>query len=172
MRLLTCSLKSDQSTTFACEFSKLFQVALSKLFPVNIYLFSVNNTNSRKMCEICSKLTIKTPERRQWHRCGVFIVNFEHATPFSSVSIVDFKQLHVSLTVFFALDRFLLLFLFPVFMNLFHATDLFLCPLKTAENQTFSDIFSGHIKIPVAWNWSYSGISKKRTPGLKKVAAL
>ena len=31
-----------------------------------------------KSCEICSKLTIKTPQRRQLHRFGVFIVNFEH----------------------------------------------------------------------------------------------
>ena len=30
------------------------------------------------MCEIRSKLTIKAPERRQWRRTGVFIVNFEH----------------------------------------------------------------------------------------------
>ena len=30
------------------------------------------------MCEICSKLTLKKPERRQWRRSGVFIVNFEH----------------------------------------------------------------------------------------------
>ena len=29
------------------------------------------------MFEICLKLTIKTPERRQWRRYGVFIVNFE-----------------------------------------------------------------------------------------------
>ena len=29
------------------------------------------------MCEICSKVTIKTPERLQWHRYGAFIVNFE-----------------------------------------------------------------------------------------------
>ena len=27
--------------------------------------------------KICSKLTIKTPERRQWRRSGVFTVNFE-----------------------------------------------------------------------------------------------
>ena len=27
---------------------------------------------------MCSKLTIKTPERRQWRLSGVFIVNFEH----------------------------------------------------------------------------------------------
>ena len=26
--------------------------------PVNIYLFKVNNTSTRKRCEICSKLTI------------------------------------------------------------------------------------------------------------------
>ena len=30
------------------------------------------------MCEICSKLTIQTPEQREWRRSGVFIVNFEH----------------------------------------------------------------------------------------------
>ena len=47
-------------------------------FPVGIYLFKVNNRNTRTRCEICSKLTINTPERRQWRRSGVFIVNFEH----------------------------------------------------------------------------------------------
>ena len=29
---------------------------------------------------MCSKLTIKTPEQRQWRRSGVFAVNFEHIT--------------------------------------------------------------------------------------------
>ena len=29
-----------------------------------IYLFKVTNRDTRKRCEICSKLTIKTPERR------------------------------------------------------------------------------------------------------------
>ena len=33
-------------------------------FPAGIYLFKVNNKNTRTRCEICSKLTIKTPERR------------------------------------------------------------------------------------------------------------
>ena len=33
-------------------------------YPANIHLFKVNNINTRKRCEICSKLTIKTPERR------------------------------------------------------------------------------------------------------------
>ena len=29
------------------------------------------------MCEICSKLTLETPEQRQWRCSGFFIVNFE-----------------------------------------------------------------------------------------------
>ena len=37
-----------------------------------------NNKITRTSCEIYSKLTIKTPERRQWCRFGVFIVIFEH----------------------------------------------------------------------------------------------
>ena len=35
------------------------------IFAANIYLFKVNSKNTRKKCEICSKLT-KTPERRHW----------------------------------------------------------------------------------------------------------
>ena len=47
-------------------------------FSPGIYLLKVNNRNSRTSCETCTKLTIKTPERRQWRRSGVFIANFEH----------------------------------------------------------------------------------------------
>ena len=38
-----------------------------RLYPVNIYLFKVSNRNTRKRSEICSKSTIKTPKRHQWH---------------------------------------------------------------------------------------------------------
>ena len=38
-------------------------------------MFKVNNRNTRTWCEICSKLTIKTPERR---RSSVSIANLEH----------------------------------------------------------------------------------------------
>ena len=34
------------------------------MFSDNTYFFKVNNRNTRKRCEICLKLTIKTPERR------------------------------------------------------------------------------------------------------------
>ena len=32
--------------------------------PAGNYMFKINNKNTRTRCEICSKLTIKTPERR------------------------------------------------------------------------------------------------------------
>ena len=48
------------------------------LFPVGIYLLNVNNRNTRTSCEVCSKLTIKTPERHHWRHSDVFIFNFEH----------------------------------------------------------------------------------------------
>lgn len=46
-------------------------------FRVGIYLFKVNFGNTRKMCEMRSKLTMTTPERRHWRRTDVFIVNLE-----------------------------------------------------------------------------------------------
>ena len=39
---------------------------------------------------------MKTPERRHWHRSGVFIVNFEYISHFfSKNSIVDVEQVNV-----------------------------------------------------------------------------
>ena len=46
--------------------------------PANIYLFKINNLSARIKCEIYSKLTVKTPERRHWRRSVVYTVNFEH----------------------------------------------------------------------------------------------
>ena len=96
VRLLFCSIRvyirlhylpiflENQVIVFLC-FLYFFRSVLSfefdvisKYYPANIYLFKVNNRNSRKKCGICSKLTIKTPERRHWRRSDVFIVNFEH----------------------------------------------------------------------------------------------
>ena len=48
------------------------------VLPAGIYWLKVSNRNTRTGCEICSELTIKTPERRHWCRSGVFIINFEH----------------------------------------------------------------------------------------------
>ena len=45
--------------------------------PTNILLLKVNNKNTRKRCEICLELTLKTPEARFWNRSSSFIVDFE-----------------------------------------------------------------------------------------------
>ena len=50
--------------------------------PAGNYMFKVNNRNTRTRFEICSKLTIKTPERRH------FIVNFEHIPHFVLVFLL------------------------------------------------------------------------------------
>ena len=54
------------------------EIKKSALTPVGTDLLKVNNENTKARCEICSKLIIKTPKRRQLRRFGVFIVNFEH----------------------------------------------------------------------------------------------
>ena len=68
--------KMLRKTTNMNRFCKIFSIQII-INPVRIYLLKVNNKNTRTRCEICSKLTIKTPERRQWRRSGVF-ANFEH----------------------------------------------------------------------------------------------
>ena len=46
-------------------------------YPASMYLLKVNNRNTRTRCEICSKITINTSERRHWSLSGVFLVYFE-----------------------------------------------------------------------------------------------
>ena len=62
----------------------------------------VNNRNTRARWEICLKLTIKTPERDQLHRSGVFIKNFEHISHLVLVflSITLNMELLVRLTLY------------------------------------------------------------------------
>ena len=57
--------------------------------PANVYLFKVNNRNTRKRCEIGSKLTIKISERLHWRCSDVFIVNFEHISNFFEVFLLS-----------------------------------------------------------------------------------
>ena len=58
------------------------------------------------MYEICSKLTIKTTEQRQWRSAGVFIANFEkYSTYCSGVPNIDFEQVDTNRDGFFFLVR-------------------------------------------------------------------
>ena len=52
----------------------LIWISSLRNFPAGNYMFQINNRNTSRRCEICSKLTIKTSE------------------PCSSVSIVNFEQ--------------------------------------------------------------------------------
>ena len=47
---------------------------VSALFP-SIYLLKVDNKNIGTRCKICSKLTKKTPEQRQWQICSPVLVS-------------------------------------------------------------------------------------------------
>ena len=69
---------------------------VSAIFSAGIYLVKTNNGNTRTMCEICSKLTIKIPEQSHWHRSGVFIVNFKQISHNVRVYIVDFEQVNAN----------------------------------------------------------------------------
>ena len=46
---------------------RVLTICHTHVLPSNMYLFKVNDRNARKRCEICSKLTRKIPEWRQWH---------------------------------------------------------------------------------------------------------
>ena len=46
-------------------YNMIFYKNSDRLVSVNIYLFKVNNRNSKKGCEICSNLAIKTPVRHR-----------------------------------------------------------------------------------------------------------
>ena len=44
------------------------------------YLFKTNNGNTKNdigKCKMCLKLTVRIPERPQWHCAGVFIVDYQ-----------------------------------------------------------------------------------------------
>ena len=70
-------------------------IYIGKNCSANIHQFRINNINSRKRLEICSKLAIMSLQRRS----TVFIVGFDYIsylfTTFSSVFTVGFEQLNV-----------------------------------------------------------------------------
>ena len=49
-------------------------------YPITQPTFTCSKSTIKMLetCDICSKLTMETPERRHWRCSGVFIANFEH----------------------------------------------------------------------------------------------
>ena len=72
-----CSKSQKKDNTLNKETLIKYYI-ISVIYPVDVYLFKGNIKNIRKRCEICSKLTVKAPERRNWSPSGVFIVNLQH----------------------------------------------------------------------------------------------
>ena len=56
------------------------------VYPAKFYLFKVSNIETWKR--------IKKPERCQWCRAAVFIVNFEQILHCSGVSIIEFEHVN------------------------------------------------------------------------------
>ena len=59
-KVLSYKRKVINLETFLTEF-----LYSPEIFTAGNYMFKVNNRNTRARCEICSKLTRKTPERRR-----------------------------------------------------------------------------------------------------------
>ena len=68
------SLITSMDSVSSCLQLVFLLYVFSLAFPANIYLSKINHGNNKSMCNICSKLTIKTPEWRHWRRSGIFIV--------------------------------------------------------------------------------------------------
>ena len=66
-KLILTNLFLDSYQKFIVQiFAALTDILIVRnAYPGSIYLLKVSNRNTRKRCEMCSKLTIKTPERRQ-----------------------------------------------------------------------------------------------------------
>ena len=92
-----------------------FYQASLKMYQVWIYLLKVNNRNTRTRCEICSKLTMKAPERHQWCCPDVFIANFEHISHLVQVFFtVNFEDVSTGWGFLFLQKCFIRLYYFSL----------------------------------------------------------
>ena len=67
----------SNNSKIACLRLQIWQSIIEN-YPANIYMFKVNNRNTKKRWKLCSKLTIKIPERHHWRHSGVFIITKLH----------------------------------------------------------------------------------------------
>ena len=67
------------------------------IYPAGNYMFKVNNRNSRTRCELCSKLTIKIPERRHDVVLVSLLITLKHISHLVLVFILNI--VHITLNV-------------------------------------------------------------------------
>ena len=95
--------------------------------PTSMYLFKVSNKNTRKRCEICSKLTIKTPERRQW----LVLKSNQHLSRSFHYFVVKFSCLYKCVLLFTVQWKLLALIFSENYLPTFWLLrSLFLSPIK------------------------------------------
>ena len=63
----------SQNTCLSFQIDSTLQLK----YPADIYMLKFNNKSTRTTCEICSELSVKTPERPHWCRFVVFTVCYE-----------------------------------------------------------------------------------------------
>ena len=67
------------------------------IYQAGNYMFKVNNRNSRTRCELCSKLTIKIPERRHDVVLVSLLITLKHISHLVLVFILNI--VHITLNV-------------------------------------------------------------------------
>ena len=93
---LSQSLNDDSDKDYlGCIPCLLLQIKFNS-FQAGIFLFKVNNGNTKTKYEICSKLASSTPEGHHWRRSDVFLANFEQISRYSGDSIADFEEENVN----------------------------------------------------------------------------
>ena len=100
-KINTCEIWDIPSRNFCFSFKNISYNSGVNLNVLSQPAFTCSKVNTRTMCEICSKLTIKTPERRYWRYftpcSSIFIVNFEHVIVgwVYSFSLCFFRKLNL-----------------------------------------------------------------------------
>ena len=114
------------------QFTGTINVKLNfrNVLPRRYLLVQVNNGNSKTMCGICSKLTVKTLEGRHWRHSDVFIVNFE-------------QILHIVLL--FSTDDF-------EHVNAGWVTDIYENTSSLGQNEFIADLFPLQLVL-AKWNY-------------------
>ena len=68
----------QRATNMVFNWNIWSRIVIATRQPSRYLPLKVLHRDTRISCEICSILTIKTPEQRQWRHSGVFIVKSEH----------------------------------------------------------------------------------------------
>ena len=73
-KVCPCKQKFDKKYANLSHHPNDFQYSAAIAVPFGIYIFKIINGSTRTINEICSDLSMKTPEQRHWGCSGTFIM--------------------------------------------------------------------------------------------------